>query len=70
MNTRSGILILLIAFVAAGCGGGRSGERSIIENKGSDTLVNVAQAWAEELEAQFAGDEAERAEETETDKSG
>jgi len=51
MNTRSGILILLIAFVAAGCGGGRSGERSIIENKGSDTLVNVAQAWAEEYQS-------------------
>ncbi len=35
--------------IAVGCGGReRSSSRSIIENKGSDTLVNVAQAWAEE----------------------
>ena len=26
---------------------GAEGERSVIQNKGSDTLVNVAQAWAE-----------------------
>lgn len=38
------VLILLVA----GCGG-RSGQegRTLIQNKGSDTLVNVAQAWAE-----------------------
>lgn len=48
MNTRSGIAAILLLFVAAGCGG--SGNRSIIENKGSDTLVNVAQAWAEEYQ--------------------
>ena len=35
----------IILFVA-GCGGGKSG-RTILQNKGSDTLVNVAQAWAE-----------------------
>jgi phosphate transport system substrate-binding protein len=32
------------------CGGGSeggSGSRTLIQNKGSDTLVNVAQAWAE-----------------------
>jgi phosphate transport system substrate-binding protein len=29
----------------AGCGGGE--RRQVIQNKGSDTLVNVAQAWAE-----------------------
>jgi phosphate transport system substrate-binding protein len=29
----------------AGCGGGE--QRQVIQNKGSDTLVNVAQAWAE-----------------------
>lgn len=28
-----------------GCGGGE--QRQVIQNKGSDTLVNVAQAWAE-----------------------
>jgi len=30
-----------------GCTGGGQGERTLIQNKGSDTLVNVAQAWAE-----------------------
>ncbi|MEJ8566758.1 phosphate ABC transporter substrate-binding protein [Elongatibacter sediminis] len=34
----------LTALVAA-CGGGE--QRQLIQNKGSDTLVNVAQAWAE-----------------------
>lgn len=41
---------LLVLFVlVAGCGrpGANSGSRQVIENKGSDTLVNVAQAWAE-----------------------
>ncbi len=32
----------------AGCGG--SEQREVIQNKGSDTLVNVAQAWAEEYQ--------------------
>jgi len=51
--------IVRIALVALGlglllgCGGGSSsskdgGDRVFIQNKGSDTLVNVAQAWAEE----------------------
>lgn len=31
------------------CGGGE--RREVIRNKGSDTLVNVAQAWAEEYQA-------------------
>ena len=35
-----------IAFVACGGGGGRD-QRAVIQNKGSDTLLNVAQAWAE-----------------------
>ncbi len=42
---------LVLAMVATGCGrGGEQGgasERAVIQNKGSDTLVNVAQAWAE-----------------------
>jgi phosphate transport system substrate-binding protein len=38
-----GITALLVA-----CGGGAEREsRTLIQNKGSDTLVNVAQAWAE-----------------------
>ncbi len=36
---------LALVVVAAGCGG--SERRDVIQNKGSDTLVNVAQAWAE-----------------------
>lgn len=31
---------------ALACGG--AGDRTVIQNRGSDTLVNVAQAWAEE----------------------
>jgi phosphate transport system substrate-binding protein len=42
---------LLIAVALIGCGSrsdeGGSGGRTLIQNKGSDTLVNVAQAWAE-----------------------
>lgn len=49
-----GALVVVLAMV--GCGrpadgsgdaGGSSGSRKVIQNKGSDTLVNVAQAWAE-----------------------
>lgn len=42
-------VLLVLVLAAVGCGrpqGGSSG-RTVIENKGSDTLVNVAQAWAE-----------------------
>jgi phosphate transport system substrate-binding protein len=31
-----------------GCSRGGDSQRNVIQNKGSDTLVNVAQAWAEE----------------------
>ena len=50
------ILVGLGCFaVMVGCGGGAggdggtagSGQRVVLQNKGSDTLVNVAQAWAE-----------------------
>ncbi len=37
---------LMLAVLVA-CGGGGP-ARTVIQNKGSDTLVNVAQAWAEE----------------------
>ena len=37
--------LFTLVFVLA-CGG--NSDRTLIENKGSDTLVNVAQAWAEE----------------------
>lgn len=35
----------LTVLLMLGCGGG--GDRVLIQNRGSDTLVNVAQAWAE-----------------------
>jgi phosphate transport system substrate-binding protein len=35
----------LAVLLLAACGGGE--RRQVIQNKGSDTLVNVAQAWAE-----------------------
>ena len=37
--------VLPILLFTVSCGGGSS--RAVIQNKGSDTLVNVAQAWAE-----------------------
>ena len=37
----------LLALVLVACGGGERVSRTLIQNKGSDTLVNVAQAWAE-----------------------
>jgi phosphate transport system substrate-binding protein len=39
-------IVALAAATACGGGSGR-GDRVLIQNKGSDTLVNVAQAWAE-----------------------
>jgi phosphate transport system substrate-binding protein len=42
------VLLALLALVGCGRPGGRGGgSRALIQNKGSDTLVNVAQAWAE-----------------------
>jgi phosphate transport system substrate-binding protein len=45
--------LLALAAAAAACGGGggqqpAKPEKTIIQNKGSDTMVNVAQVWAEE----------------------
>lgn len=45
--------VALIILMVAACGrpsgeSGSRGGRTVIQNKGSDTLVNVAQAWAEE----------------------
>ena len=48
----SGVAILLAAgLMTSGCGKGDSGgtaATSVIQVKGSDTMVNVAQAWAED----------------------
>ncbi|MEJ2085408.1 MAG: substrate-binding domain-containing protein [Acidobacteriota bacterium] len=38
---------IMIASFACGPRSSEQGGRTVIQNKGSDTLVNVAQAWAE-----------------------
>ncbi len=38
--------LVALAIVACGGGGDRN-QRAVIQNRGSDTLLNVAQAWAE-----------------------
>jgi phosphate transport system substrate-binding protein len=45
---RRGVLACLALLLATSCGRGGSGSASTIQVKGSDTMVNVAQAWAEE----------------------
>ncbi len=45
MFLRKVLLILFMTAALGACGGGE--QRQVIQNKGSDTLVNVAQAWAE-----------------------
>jgi phosphate transport system substrate-binding protein len=48
MNTNRFQIATIFALLIVGCGpGGRGSSRQVLENKGSDTLVNVAQAWAE-----------------------
>jgi len=44
-NTLIVLFLILTTALVAACGGGE--RRQVIQNKGSDTLVNVAQAWAE-----------------------
>ena len=44
-NILFSVTFLVAAAMLTGCGGGE--RREVIQNKGSDTLVNVAQAWAE-----------------------
>jgi len=47
--SRKLILVVAIALAATACSrsDNSAGGRALIQNKGSDTLVNVAQAWAE-----------------------
>ena len=45
MFLRTVLLVLFMTSALGACGGGE--QRQVIQNKGSDTLVNVAQAWAE-----------------------
>ncbi len=44
-------LIPLAAVAVLACGGADRAQRAMIQNKGSDTLLNVAQAWAEAYSA-------------------
>jgi phosphate transport system substrate-binding protein len=46
-NKRNLLIVLTIATLTACGGSGGAGSRTVLQNKGSDTLVNVAQAWAE-----------------------
>jgi phosphate transport system substrate-binding protein len=41
------VVAVLLSVGACGRGDGQDSGRNLIQNKGSDTLVNVAQAWAE-----------------------
>lgn len=42
------IVLAIVVALSVSCGGGNQrGDRAVLQNKGSDTLVNVAQAWAE-----------------------
>ena len=50
MRRRSVLVALAVTILAIGCSrpdGGAGEGRVVLQNKGSDTLVNVAQAWAE-----------------------
>ncbi len=44
---RPALLVGLVGLAGLVACGGRSESRTMIQNKGSDTLVNVAQSWAE-----------------------
>ena len=59
---RLSLLALAAAAVACGGGGGSQAAkpaRTVIQNKGSDTMVNVAQVWAEEYRKAAPGVEVE-----------
>jgi phosphate transport system substrate-binding protein len=43
---RTAVVLGSVALIL-GCSGGERSSRTLIQNKGSDTLVNIAQAWAE-----------------------
>ncbi|MBI5503919.1 MAG: phosphate ABC transporter substrate-binding protein [Deltaproteobacteria bacterium] len=47
MNRRGIVAVLLVAATAAAACSRGDSSRVLIQNKGSDTLVNLAQAWAE-----------------------
>lgn len=42
-----GVLAAVLPLAASACGGRREGAGTVLLNRGSDTMINVAQAWAE-----------------------
>ncbi len=42
------LLTASLAWVSAGCSRSKQPQKTVIQNTGSDTIVNLAQAWAEE----------------------
>jgi phosphate transport system substrate-binding protein len=40
--------VVVMAVLLGACSKGGGGDRKMIQNKGSDTIVNLAQSWAEE----------------------
>src|ERR1035437_2726133 len=54
LSTAAAPVALAITLLQTGCsksetsGGGDAAKKQTIQNKGSDTMVNLAQAWAEE----------------------
>src|SRR5262245_5929504 len=40
-------LTVVAVLASAACGGAQATERTVILNRGSDTMINVAQGWAE-----------------------
>jgi phosphate transport system substrate-binding protein len=42
------VLATILACLSLGCSGSKQPEKTVIQNTGSDTMVNLAQAWAEE----------------------
>ena len=44
----SALLVATLAWLPLGCSRSKQPEKTVIQNTGSDTMVNLAQAWAEE----------------------
>jgi phosphate transport system substrate-binding protein len=42
------LVAAMLGGLLLGCAGSRHAEKTVIQNTGSDTMVNLAQAWAEE----------------------
>ena len=49
--TVQALLAAILAGLLLGCAGSKRPEKTVIQNTGSDTMVNLAQAWAEEYAA-------------------